>query len=405
MEGVKIRAFISRLEKIDRSLLTLLTRFRIEERGGKIRLLTEDPSAVDRMRTFLSTLHREALGDVELVLEEEEGREGPAPDRIVEGLSSRYSFENFVVGEGNRLAYEVSLSVARNPGGLYNPLFLYGKVGLGKTHLLQAIGNFCASRGMSVVYRSATDFSEEMVEHIKGGRIREFRERYRSVDLLLLDDVQFLSGKSRTQDEFFNIFNYMYLREKQIVLASDRHPRELRDVSDRLVSRFEGGVVVEISLDELTKLEIIRKKLEELKLEVQDRIVELLMRSTSDNVREIEGAVRGVKLKGASYLRDRGEKKGDLEKVVAHVALHFGLRVEDLMGDSRSRRINRARQIAMYLCRKLTASSLTEIARVLNRRDHSTVLHGIRRIEQERRRDRKLNHILSFLESHIGARL
>ncbi len=404
MEGVKIRAFISRLEKIDRSLLTLLTRFRIEERGGKIRLLTEDPAAVDRMRTFLSTLHREALGDVELVLEEEE-REDPVPNRIVEGLSSRYSFENFVVGEGNRLAYEVSLSVARNPGGLYNPLFLYGKVGLGKTHLLQAIGNFCAARGMSVVYRSATDFSEEMVEHIKGGRIREFRERYRSVDLLLLDDVQFLSGKSRTQDEFFNIFNYMYLREKQIVLASDRHPKELRDVSDRLVSRFEGGVVVEISLDELTKLEIIRRKLEELKLEVQDRIVELLMRSTSDNVREIEGAVRGVKLRGTAHLRDRGERKGDLEKVVAHVAVHFGLRVEDLIGDGRSRRVNRARQIAMYLCRKLTSSSLAEIARALNRRDHSTVLHGIKKIEQERRRDRKLNRILSFLESHISARL
>jgi len=136
------------------------------------------------MKTFLSGMQREALGDVELVLEEEEKEEGTSV-RIVEGLSSRYSFENFVVGEGNRLAYEVSLNVAHSPGRLYNPLFLYGKVGLGKTHLLQAIGNFCADRGMSVVYRSATDFSEEMVEHIKSGRIREFRERYRSVDICI----------------------------------------------------------------------------------------------------------------------------------------------------------------------------------------------------------------------------
>jgi len=402
MEGVRIKAFLSYIERTDRSLLALLTHFRIEEKRNGIRLVSENPVAVRRMRSLLSSAG-DLPGDVELILETEQSEESRP---LVEGLSGRYTFENFVVGEGNRLAYEVSREVAENPGRLYNPMFIYGGVGLGKTHLLQAIGNYCAGRGCSVIYRSATDFSEEMVEHIRTGRIKEFRERYRTVDFLLIDDIQFLSGKERTQMEFFNVFNHMYLREKQIVLASDRHPKDLRDVSDRLVSRFEGGIVVEICLDELTKLEIVKRKLQELRVEVQDRIVEAIMRSTSDNVRDIEGAIRGVKLKGAAHFRERrAGKEGDLERIVTYVAVHLGLKVEDLIGNSRSRRVNRARHIAMYLCRKLTSASLVEIARALNRKDHSTVLHGIRRVERERKRDRKLNYVLSFLEKHIGDRL
>ncbi len=400
---MRLKAFLSFIEKKDRSLLALLTHFRIEERGDSLRLIGTDPHAIRELETILSSAGDGLPANVELVVE---GEEAERSAQVVEGLSGRYTFENFVVGEGNRLAYEVSREVAESPGKLYNPMFIYGGVGLGKTHLLQAIGNHCAVRGYSVIYRSATDFSEEMVEHIKNGRIKEFRERYRGVDLLLIDDVQFLSGKERTQMEFFNVFNHMYLREKQIVLASDRHPRDLKDVSDRLVSRFEGGIVVEICLDELTKLEIVRRKLKELKLEVQDRIVEAIMRSTSDNVRDIEGAVRGIKLRGPDHLKTKREKRGsDLERIVAYVAVHMGLKVEDLTGNKRSKRASRARHIAMYLCRKLTSASLAEIARALNRRDHSTVLHGIRKIEMERKRDRKLNHILSFLEKHIGERL
>jgi len=255
------------------------------------------------------------------------------------------------------------------------------------------------------VYRSANDFSEEMVEAIKTGRTREFRESYRGIDLLLLDDIQFLSGKERTQIEFFNIFNHMYLSEKQIVLASDRHPRELKDVSDRLISRFEGGVVVEICLDELTKLEIIKRKLQELKIEVQDRIVESILKNTADNVRDIEGTIRGIKLRGVDHLKTKERGASDLEKIKLYTALHFGVKVEDLLGVSRSKKINRARQIAMYLCRKLTGASLIEIARAFNRKDHSTVIHGIKKIEDEKKRDRKLIQIVSFLEKHIGDRL
>ena len=404
MEKLNIRGFLTYLERVDRSLLSLLSHFRVEERNGKILLITEDRKVKEEYgEKLLRCLGNGLRGKVEILLEEEEG-EGQG-ENLVEGLSGRFSFDSFVVGEGNRLAYEVAREVAENPGRVYNPLFIYGSVGLGKTHLLQAIGNFCASRGMSVIYRSATDFSEEMVEAIKSGKIKGFRDRYRSVDLLLLDDVQFLSGKERTQVEFFNIFNHMFLNERQIVLASDRHPRELRDVSDRLISRFEGGVVVEICLDEVTKLEIIKRKLQELKLEVQDRIVELLMEQTSNNVRDIEGTIRGIKLRGVSHIKEKGRRSNDLEKVILYTAVHFGLKPEDLLGNKRSRKASRARQIAMYLCRRLTDASLIEIARAMGRKDHSTVIHGIKRIEEEMKRDRKLSHIVSFLEKHIGDRL
>ncbi len=407
MEGVNIKAFLTYVERVDRSLLSLLSRFRLEERDGKLYLFTEDAELKERMEGILSEKFGNGMkGRILVRLEGQETEPESEEKKLAsEGLNARYSFENFIVGEGNRLAYEVALEVASSPGRIYNPLFIYGGVGLGKTHLLQAIGNSCSSRGLYVVYRSANDFSEEMVEAIKSGKIKEFRNRYRNVDVLLLDDVQFLSGKRRTQVEFFNIFNHMFLNEKQIALASDRHPKELRDVSDRLVSRFEGGIVVEVCLDEITKLEIIKRKLQELRVEVQDRIVESLMEQTSDNVRDIEGTIRGIKLRGMEHLRKKRAGQNDLEKVKLYTALHFGIKPEELTGNRRSKKINRARHIAFYLCRKLTDASLIEIARAFNRNDHSTVIYGIRKIEEEKKRDRKLNYIISFLEKHIGDRL
>ncbi len=274
-------------------------------------------------------------------------------------------------------------------------------MGLGKTHLLQAIGNHCFLKGYTVVYKSAVDFSEEMVESIKNGKIHEFRNRYRNIDVLLLDDIQLLAGKNRTQEEFFNIFNYLYLKEKQIVLASDRSPRHLKDISERLISRFEGGVVVEIGLDDLTKIEIIKRKLKELKIDVQAKIIEFLMKNTSANVREIEGAVKKIKLVGVKDLKNIESKRGDIAIIINRVALYFGLKAEDITGNKKSKKITRARQIAMYLCRKLTYASLIEIARSFNRKDHSTVLHALRKVEEEKKADRKLNYIVSFLESHL----
>ncbi len=407
MEELNIKTFLSYVERVDRGLLSLVGKFRMEEREGKIFLFTEDRKLKENIESFLLTKFGNGFRDKVVVLLEGEESDGSPVVRkkAAEGLNVKYSFNNFVVGEGNRLAYEVALEVANSPGSLYNPLFIYGGVGLGKTHLLQAIGNFCAEKGYHVVYKSANDFSEEMVEAIKTGSVKEFRNRYRSIDLLLLDDIQFLSGKTRTQVEFFNIFNHMFLKEKQIVLASDRHPKELKDVSDRLVSRFEGGLVVEICLDELTKLEIIKRKLCELKIEVQDRIVESLMEQTSNNVRDIEGTIRGLKLRGVEHLKRKKVSVNDLEKIKLYTAVHFGIEPEELTGNKRSKKVNRARHIAFYLCRRLTDASLIEIARAFNRNDHSTVIYGIRKIEEERRKDRKLNYIINFLEKHIGDRL
>ncbi len=412
MEGINIKTFLTLLKEYDSGILSLLRFFRIEEREGKIHLLTKNAEIKRDLEARLgSTLKDPILRHIKVSLEGEDvsvkgERKEPKKEKHPpqEGLNSKYSFNNFVVGEGNRLAYEVAKEVAENPGTLYNPLFIYGNVGLGKTHLLQAIGNHCAQRGMRVVYKSANDFSEEMVEYLKGGKIKDFRNRYREVDLLLLDDIQFLSGKTRTQVEFFNVFNHMFMSDRQIVLASDRHPKDLKDVSDRLVSRFEGGIVVEVCLDEITKLEIIKRKLQDLRIEVQDRIVERLMEETSDNVRDIEGTIKGIKLKGVEHLKKRSEES-DLEKVKLYTALHLGVKVEDLIGNKRSKKVNRARHIAFYLCRKLTDASLIEIARAFNRSDHSTVIYGIKKIEEEKKKDRKLNYILSFLEKHILERL
>jgi len=401
MGGVRIKEFLAQLERMDRDVLSLLKHFRLEERGGKILLITRDLSLKRRMEENLLSLDGSVRNGIELIVEEEEEKgAGKA-----EGLSDRFSFDNFVVGEGNRLAYEVALEVARRPGKVYNPLFIYGGVGLGKTHLLHAIGNACFSQNMKVVYTSSTDFSENMVEAIKEGRIKEFRDRYREVDVLLLDDVQFLSGKERTQIEFFNLFNHMFLSDKQIVLASDRHPKELRDVSDRLVSRFGGGLVVEIRLDRLTKLEIIRRKLRELGVGIGDEVAESLAKQVADNVRDIEGAVRVLKLGGSLPKEKRNFGTDTLEKIKTYTAVYFGVKPEDLLGNRRSKRMSKVRHITMYLCRKLTDASLIEIARAMGKKDHSTVIHAIRKVEEERRRDRKLNHILLFLEKHISSKL
>jgi len=401
MGGVRIKEFLAQLERMDRDVLSLLKHFRLEERRGKILLITRDLSLKRRMEENLLSLDGSVRNGIELIVEEEEEKgAGKA-----EGLSDRFSFDNFVVGEGNRLAYEVALEVARRPGKVYNPLFIYGGVGLGKTHLLHAIGNACFLQNMKVVYTSSTDFSENMVEAIKEGRIKEFRDRYREVDVLLLDDVQFLSGKERTQIEFFNLFNHMFLSDKQIVLASDRHPKELRDVSDRLVSRFGGGLVVEIRLDRLTKLEIIRRKLRELGVGIGDEVAESLAKQVADNVRDIEGAVRVLKLGGSLPKEKRNFGTDTLEKIKTYTAVYFGVKPEDLLGNRRSKRMSKVRHITMYLCRKLTDASLIEIARAMGKKDHSTVIHAIRKVEEERRRDRKLNHILLFLEKHISSKL
>jgi chromosomal replication initiator protein len=401
MGGNRINAFLNYIKNTDRSLLRILRHLKVSEKEGKVFLTVPDPEERDYVERVLRSRLGEEFRDKVVVVAEVRSGKG---EEVPSGINPRFTFDNFVVGDGNRLAYEVARTVAENPGTLYNPFFLYGKVGIGKTHLLQAIGNYCASKGWRVVYRPAADFSEEMVDYLKRGKIHEFRNRYKEVDVLLLDDVQFLSGKVRTQEELFNIFNHLYMRERQIVLASDRRPKDLKDISDRLISRFEGGVVVEINLDEITKLEIVKRKLQELKITVQENIVQLIVESAGSNVREIEGALKTFKLGGQEALK-LTRKPTDLDLVQEMVASYFGVRKEELVGNSRSGRAARARRFAMYLCRKVTGASLIEIARSFGRKDHTTVIHSIKKVEEERRRDRKTNYILSFLETQIRDRI
>ncbi|NPB07364.1 MAG: chromosomal replication initiator protein DnaA [Aquificae bacterium] len=398
---MNLQKIINTLESADSYAREFLKKFEVRAEGERVVFIAPSRDYREWLETLLETLSETEIKKRVEVRERKE-KEPPVPE---EGsfLNPRYTFENFIVGEGNRFAYEVAREILKNPGYLYNPVFIYGSVGTGKTHLLQAIGNEAKRKGMRVIYSSANDFAEEMVEYLKKGRINEFRNKYRSVDLLLLDDVQFLAGKERTQIEFFNIFNTLYLLEKQIVLASDRHPQKLKGVSDRLVSRFEGGVLVEVELDSTTKLKIIREKLKEYGLRAEERVLKYLMENTR-NVREIEGKIKLIKLRGFEKLPEKKEKN-DLQRILEFVAGYYALSTSELLSDRRSRRITEAKHIAMYLCRKLCGASLIEIARAFGRKDHTTVIHAIKKVEERKRKDRKFGHLVTFLEKQARNRI
>ena len=399
---MELQAIIKALENADSFAREFLKKFRIDERNGKVVFVAPNKEYKEWLETLLLTLEESWIKERVEILQKEES-ESPKTQVVEDFLNPNYSFENFIVGEGNRFAYEIAKEVLENPGYLYNPVFIYGSVGTGKTHLLQAIGNEAKKRGYRVIYSSANDFAEEMVSFLKEGRINEFRNKYKSVDMLLLDDVQFLSGKERTQIEFFNIFNTLYLLGKQIVLASDRHPQQLKGVSDRLVSRFEGGILVEIELDPSTKLKIIREKLKAFGVEPKKEIVEYLLHNTK-NVREIEGKIKLIKLRGFEKLPERKEKNS-LEKILEFVANYYALSVEDLLSDKKNKKITEAKQIAMYLCRKVCSASLIEIARVFKKKDHTTVIHAIRKVEEKKAQDRKFKHLVSFLEKQAHSKV
>ncbi len=413
MGGVRKKELLALIEKVDRFALGVLKNFEFIERDGRILIVAPSEEYREWLLNLLSSNLGFLLegGLVEVTLERPtHDKEPVVRDKgasFHHNVNGRYLFSNFIVGEGNRLAYEVCLQVASSLGSSgFNPLFLYGHVGLGKTHLLHAVGNEALSKGLRVCYISANDFSEEMVDYLKAGNLKDFRDRYKNLDFILIDDVQFLSGKNRTQIEFFNIFNHLYLRDKQIILAGDRPPEELSDVSDRLVSRFEGGLVLELGLDEETKLKIIRAKLEEVGVEPTDKVVEYIYRNTGLNVREIEGRIKRFKIKGFERETKRElSAPSKIERIKEFVANYFQIEVEELSKKKTPKKVNMARHIAIYLSRELTDASMTEIAKAFNRKDHSTVINSIKRIMEDSRRDRKLARIVSLLHSKLKKRI
>jgi chromosomal replication initiator protein len=309
--------------------------------------------------------------------------------------NSRYTFQNFVVGTSNRLAHAASLAVAEKPAKAYNPLFIYGGVGLGKTHLLHAIGSKNVEAGLQVLYVPSEEFTNDLIHAIRSHTTAAFREKYRRIDVLLIDDIQFIAGKESTQEEFFHTFNTLHGQEKQIVISSDRPPKALVTLEERLRSRFEWGLAADIQPPDLeTRLAILQSKADRANRVVPDEILEIIAQQMQSNIRELEGALTRVlaysDLRGLPLSVDLVEAAlGDLllhrkeinpEKIVQTVSDAFGLPVKQLIGRDRSRNVALPRQIAMYLLRKEANISLPQIGETLGGRDHTTVMYGCDKI-------------------------
>ncbi len=314
-------------------------------------------------------------------------------------LNPRYTFENFVVGSGNRLAHAACQAVSEKPARAYNPLFLYGGVGLGKTHLLHAIGNACYARGLNVLYVSSEEFTNEIINAIRTHTTQAFREKYRSADVLLVDDIQFIAGKESTQEEFFHTFNTLHGQDKQIIVSSDRPPKSLVTLEERMRSRFEWGLAADIQPPDLeTRLAILRAKAERTGRYVPDEILQTISQSVQSNIRELEGALNRIiafsDLSGQALTPQLAEVAlADLlpqrqnispEKIMEIVARVWQTTVEALLGRDRTQKIAEPRQVAMYIMRKETGTSLPQIGEILGGRDHTTVMYAIDKISNER---------------------
>ena len=337
-------------------------------------------------------------------------------------LNPRYVFETFVIGASNRFAHAAAVAVAEAPAKAYNPLFIYGESGLGKTHLLHAIGAYAKELygSVRVRYVSSEEFTNDFINSIRDDKASVFQRRYRDLDVLLVDDIQFLENKERTQEEFFHTFNTLYNANKQIVISSDRPPKQLTTLEDRLRSRFEWGLITDIQPPELeTRIAILRKKAAQDKLNAPDDVLEYIASKISSNIRELEGAL--IRVTAFASLNRQPVDMGLAEivlkdlipdqvgpeitssTIMAQTASYFSLTLEDLCGTSRSRVLVNARQIAMYLCRELTELSLPKIGQTFGGRDHTTVMHADRKIRQLMAERRSIYNQVTELTTRIRA--
>lgn len=350
-------------------------------------------------------------------VEEEEVK----PSRVAAtGLNARNTFDNFVVGATNQYAHAACLAVANQPGKTYNPLFLHGGVGLGKTHLMQAIGHHIMAKrkGSKVLYITSENFTNDFIDAIQNNQLVKFRKRYRQADVLLIDDVQFLKGKERSQEEFFHTFNSLFDGHKQLVLSSDRPPAELADLEARLVSRFDWGLTAELQPpDTEMRVAILRKKSQALEIQLSRDTLEYLAERVRTNVRRLEGALTRV----ASYaslngqqptvekiehllkdiLAEEARRSVTVDQIQKRVAEHFDVRLADMTSKRRPANIAFPRQIAMYLARELTKGSLSEIGDAFGGRDHGTVLHAHRLVKERMKQEEKVRQTVGFLEAQL----
>ena len=381
----------------------------------------------DHMDVVLEAASAAGIGDIGVVYVIEQ-KPATADGELIQGhldfesventLNSKYTFDTFVVGSSNQFAHAAALAVAEHPSKAYNPLFMYGGVGLGKTHLMHAVGQTIKSRNKSLrlAYISTEKFTNELINAIRYDRLTAFRERYRTHDVLLIDDIQFIAGKERTQEEFFHTFNALYDMQKQLVISADCPPREIPTLEERLHSRFEWGLIADIQPPDLeTKIAILRKKAERQNIALPDNVALYIASKIKSNIRELEGAlirlIAFCSLTGSEItlpmaketLRDLfnpGEKPISIEMIQKTVSDYYGLRVQELKSKNNSRAITLPRQLCMYLAKHLTGASLSQIGREFGGKHHTTVLHSVTKIQNLRQKDKEINKLIqSFMDS------
>ncbi len=338
------------------------------------------------------------------------------------GLNPKYTFSMFVVGKGNELAHAAAQAVAARPGEAYNPLFIYGGVGLGKTHLLQAIGHTMleANPATKIMYVSSEKFTNEFISAVKEGRAREFKDRYRNVDLLLIDDIQFIGGKEQTQEEFFHTFNELHQQGKQVVLTSDRPPKAIPGLDDRLRSRLEWGMIADISTPDLeTRVAILQAKCQEKEFPIKVELLQLIATNVQNNIRELEGALNKViamhQLRNieptmdsvrsilTSYAEQNMRRSLTPRELVAEVSRFYDVKLDDIVGKSREKRIAFPRQVIMYLLREELKLSFPAIGEELGKRDHTTAMHAHSKVERELDSDLKLKQDVDMIKQRLYA--
>jgi chromosomal replication initiator protein len=344
----------------------------------------------------------------------------PAATPALSPFNPHYVFESFVVGSSNQFAHAAARAVAENPSRSYNPLFLYGGVGLGKTHLLHAIGHSLVHRQphLRVMYLPAEQFVNELISSLRFNRMPAFRERYRNIDVLMVDDIQFLANKERTQEEFFHTFNTLYTTQKQIILTSDSSPRNIPALEERLRSRFEWGLIADIHSPDLeTKVAILRRKADEEKTELPDDVALFIARQVKSNIRELEGMLNRViafsSLTGRPLSLELAQetlkdvllpehRRALAPEIVKFVARHYGLKVSEIKSRNNSKQIAFPRQVAMYLCKQLTDLSYPDIGKLFNNKHHSTVMYSVEKIETLRSSDPDLDRTLETLAQNFS---
>jgi len=334
-------------------------------------------------------------------------------------LYDKYTFENFVVGENSKFAHAAAMAVSNAPGREYNPLFIYGGVGLGKTHLLQATGNRVYSQypNLRILYTQTEEFLNEMIKSIQEYSTIQFKQKYREIDLLLIDDVHFLSGKERLQEEFFHTFNALFEAKKQIVITSDRPPKEISGLEERVISRFHWGLMVDLQPPDFeTRLAILRSKIQSDNIQISNSVINYIAANIKSNIRELEGCLIKLLAHSSIYKTDisvelatkilndfikEKERRITLERIIKTVSEFYNINVEEIKGNKRSKSVALSRQIAIYLARKLTNLSLKEIGNNFSKRDHSTILHSFNKIENLIRKNKRIKGDISTIKSKL----